>query len=68
MKDAKHRWFDSKYVQHTLGGLDCYPVYMQVKRRTHKRPVYFWECMSSFKVWWVPAVRWLWLLLLLPMQ
>lgn len=30
MKNAEHRWFDSKYVQHTLGGLDCFPVYMQV--------------------------------------
>lgn len=30
MKNAEHRWFDSKYVQHTLGGLNCFPVYMQV--------------------------------------
>lgn len=30
MKNPDHRWFDSKYVQHTLGGLDCFPAYMQV--------------------------------------
>ncbi|CAM9135253.1 unnamed protein product [Ectocarpus sp. 6 AP-2014] len=29
MKNPEHRWFDSKYVQHTLGGLDCFPAYMQ---------------------------------------
>ncbi|CAN0264331.1 unnamed protein product [Ectocarpus sp. 12 AP-2014] len=29
MKNPDHRWFDSKYVQHTLGGLDCFPAYMQ---------------------------------------
>ncbi|CAM9097896.1 unnamed protein product, partial [Ascophyllum nodosum] len=29
MKDPNHQWFDSKYVQHTLGGLDCFPSYMQ---------------------------------------
>ncbi|CAM9480562.1 unnamed protein product [Pylaiella littoralis] len=29
MKDMDHRWFDTKYLQHTLGGLDCFPAYMQ---------------------------------------
>jgi len=27
--DQSDRWYDSKFVEHTLGGLPCYPVYMQ---------------------------------------
>ncbi|CAM9998220.1 unnamed protein product, partial [Discosporangium mesarthrocarpum] len=27
--DPSHKWFDEKYVSHTMGALDCYPVYMQ---------------------------------------
>ncbi|CAN0141822.1 unnamed protein product, partial [Phaeothamnion confervicola] len=29
IKDPGHKWFDGKYVNHTLAGLDCYPIYMQ---------------------------------------
>lgn len=37
MKNPDHRWFDSKFVQHTLGGLDCFPAYMQVYTRRVQR-------------------------------
>lgn len=37
MKNPKHRWFDSKYVQHTLGSLNCFPVYMQVRSWNHSK-------------------------------
>ncbi|CAN0055017.1 unnamed protein product, partial [Ectocarpus fasciculatus] len=29
IKDHKDKWYDQKFVHHTLAGLDCYPVYMQ---------------------------------------
>ncbi|KAG5181186.1 hypothetical protein JKP88DRAFT_322373 [Tribonema minus] len=27
--DKTNRWYDPKFVTHTMGGLPCYPVYMQ---------------------------------------
>lgn len=30
IKDAENKWYDGKYLNHTMNGLDCYPVYMQV--------------------------------------
>ncbi|CAN0349939.1 unnamed protein product, partial [Laminaria digitata] len=29
IKDVSNRWYDGKYLDHTMNGLDCYPVYMQ---------------------------------------
>ncbi|CAN0254904.1 unnamed protein product, partial [Discosporangium mesarthrocarpum] len=29
IRDKEDRWYDGKYVNHTMQGLDCYPVYMQ---------------------------------------
>ncbi|CAN0270186.1 unnamed protein product, partial [Phaeothamnion confervicola] len=29
IKDPTDKWYDEKFVNHTLRGLDCYPVYMQ---------------------------------------
>eukprot|EP00752_Nemacystus_decipiens_P006800 g6105.t1 len=29
IKDRNDKWYDGKFVHHTLAGLDCYPVYMQ---------------------------------------
>lgn len=29
IKDPEDKWYDHKFVHHTLGGLDCFPVYMQ---------------------------------------
>lgn len=28
--DVEDKWYDGKYLNHTMNGLDCYPVYMQV--------------------------------------
>lgn len=28
-KDASSKWYDEKFVTHTMGSLSCYPVYMQ---------------------------------------
>lgn len=30
IKDRNDKWYDGKFVHHTLASLDCYPVYMQV--------------------------------------
>ena len=30
IKDVSNKWYDGKYLDHTMNGLDCYPVYMQV--------------------------------------
>lgn len=27
--DVGEKWYDGKYLNHTMNGLDCYPVYMQ---------------------------------------
>ncbi|CAN0399852.1 unnamed protein product [Ectocarpus fasciculatus] len=27
--DMDDKWYDGKYLNHTMNGLDCYPVYMQ---------------------------------------
>ncbi|CAM9754890.1 unnamed protein product, partial [Hapterophycus canaliculatus] len=27
--DVDKKWYDGKYLNHTMNGLDCYPVYMQ---------------------------------------
>jgi hypothetical protein len=32
--DKTNRWYDPKFVEHTMKGLPCYPVYMQVLHRT----------------------------------
>eukprot|EP00904_Undaria_pinnatifida_P001183 jgi/Undpi1/11065/HiC_scaffold_30.g13363.m1 len=29
IKDVNNKWYDGKYLDHTMNGLDCYPVYMQ---------------------------------------
>lgn len=29
IKDSNDKWYDEKFVHHTLSGLDCFPVYMQ---------------------------------------
>lgn len=31
IKDVENKWYDGKYLNHTMNGLDCYPVYMQVR-------------------------------------
>lgn len=31
IKDVEEKWYDGKYLNHTMNGLDCYPVYMQVR-------------------------------------
>lgn len=31
--DVEDKWYDGKYLNHTMNGLDCYPVYMQVGER-----------------------------------
>ncbi|CAM9145195.1 unnamed protein product, partial [Hapterophycus canaliculatus] len=33
IKDSENKWYDQRFVHHTLAGLDCYPVYMQARRR-----------------------------------
>ena len=50
MKDPNHQWFDSKYVQHTLGGLDCFPSYMQVGEGKSVAPdiAFFCHFLSFF--------------------
>lgn len=30
IKDVDNKWYDGKYLNHTMNGLNCYPVYMQV--------------------------------------
>eukprot|EP00903_Cladosiphon_okamuranus_P008892 g8512.t1 len=29
ISDVEDKWYDGKYLNHTMNGLDCYPVYMQ---------------------------------------
>jgi hypothetical protein len=29
IKDPTHRWYDSEFVEHTMGSMECYPVYHQ---------------------------------------
>lgn len=29
IKDVDNKWYDGKYLNHTMNGLNCYPVYMQ---------------------------------------
>ena len=31
--DVEDKWYDGKYLNHTMNGLDCYPVYMQARER-----------------------------------
>lgn len=35
--DVEDKWYDGKYLNHTMNGLDCYPVYMQVRERAFCR-------------------------------
>lgn len=39
IKDPEDRWYDQKFVHHTLSGLDCFPVYMQVSAGCRAMPI-----------------------------